>query len=98
RAQREGDTWQLNGAKAVAQHGEHAALFLVSARTVGDDDSEEGISLFLVPRDAAGVSVRGYPKIDGGRAAEVTFDNVKLGEESLLGAEGAGFPTLEYAI
>ncbi|CAH2893266.1 MAG: Acyl-CoA dehydrogenase family protein [uncultured Paraburkholderia sp.] len=98
RAQREGGTWQLNGAKAVVQHGEHAALFLVSARTVGDDDSEEAISLFLVPRDAAGVGVRGYPKIDGGRAAEVTFDNVKLGEESLLDAEGAGFPTLEYAI
>ncbi|MDP9644679.1 acyl-CoA dehydrogenase family protein [Paraburkholderia caledonica] len=97
RAQREGDAWQLNGAKAVVQHGEHAALFLVSARTTGADDSEEGITLFLVPRDAAGVSVRGYPKIDGGRAAEVTFDNVKLGEESLLGAEGAGFPTLEYA-
>jgi alkylation response protein AidB-like acyl-CoA dehydrogenase len=98
RAQREGNAWQLNGAKAVVQHGEHAALFLVSARTIGDDDSEEGITLFLVPRDAAGVSVRGYPKIDGGRAAEVTFDNVKLGEESLLGAEGAGLPTLEYAI
>jgi len=98
RAQREGNAWQLNGAKAVVQHGEHAALFLVSARTIGDDDSEEGITLFLVPRDAAGVSVRGYPKIDGGRAAEVTFDNVKLGEESLLGAEDAGLPTLEYAI
>ncbi|OWJ60619.1 acyl-CoA dehydrogenase family protein [Paraburkholderia caledonica] len=98
RAQREGNAWQLNGAKAVVQHGEHAALFLVSARTVGDEDSEEGISLFLVPRDAAGVSVRGYPKIDGGRAAEVTFDNVALSEESLLGAEGTGFPTLEYAI
>ncbi|MFM0328279.1 acyl-CoA dehydrogenase family protein [Paraburkholderia strydomiana] len=97
-AQREGNAWQLNGAKAVVQHGEHAALFLVSARTVGDDDSEEGIALFLVPRDAAGVRVRGYPKIDGGRAAEVTFDNVALSEESLLGAEGTGFPTLEYAI
>jgi len=98
RAQREGDAWQLNGAKAVVQHGEHAALFFVSARTVGGEDSEQGITLFLVPRDAAGVSVRGYPKIDGGRAAEVTFDNVTLSEESLLGAEGAGFPTLEYAI
>ncbi|WOD19434.1 acyl-CoA dehydrogenase family protein [Paraburkholderia kirstenboschensis] len=98
RAQRKGNAWQLNGAKAVVQNGEHAALFLVSARTDGDDDSEDGITLFLVPRDAAGVSVRGYPKIDGGRAAEVTFDNVTLGEESLLGAEGAAFTTLEYAI
>ncbi len=98
RAQRKGNAWQLNGAKAVVQNGENAALFLVSARTDGADDSEDGITLFLVPRDAAGVSVRGYPKIDGGRAAEVTFDNVTLGEESLLGAEGAAFTTLEYAI
>lgn len=98
RAQRDGDTWQLNGAKAVVQHGERAALFLVSARTGGTDDSEEGVTLFLVPRDAAGVSVRGYPKIDGGRAAEVTFDKVVLGGDALLGTEGVGFATLEYAI
>jgi hypothetical protein len=98
RAQRSGDTWRLNGSKAVVQHGEHASLFLVSARTSGDDDSEAGVTLFLVPRDAAGVSVRGYPRIDGGRAAEVTFDNVALNDDALLGTADAGFATLEYAI
>lgn len=102
RAERNGDgdgsAWQLNGAKAVVQHGEQAALFLVSARIEGADDSEAGVTLFLVPRDAPGVSVRGYPKIDGGRAAEVSFENVILGDEALLGAAGNGFATLEYAI
>jgi len=98
RAQRSDDAWQLNGAKAVVQHGEHASLFLVSARTSGDDDDEAGVSLFLVPRDAAGLSVRGYPRIDGGRAAEVTFDNVTLNDDALLGTAGAGFATLEYAV
>ncbi|MFM0059611.1 acyl-CoA dehydrogenase [Paraburkholderia phytofirmans] len=98
RAERSGSTWQLNGAKAVVQHGEHAALFLVSARTSGEDDSDAGITLFLVPRDAPGVSVRGYRKIDGGRAAEVTFDNVTLSDGALLGTPDAGFATLEYAI
>lgn len=97
RAQRSGDAWQLNGAKAVVQHGEHASLFLVSARTSGDDDAQEGVTLFLVPRDATGVSVRGYRKIDGGRAAEVTFDNVTLNDDALLGPAGEGFATLEYA-
>src|SRR5471032_459909 len=72
RAQRNGDSWQLSGAKAVVQHGEHASVFLVSARTGGDDDAQEGVTLFLVPRDTAGVHVRGYRTIDGGRAAEVT--------------------------
>jgi alkylation response protein AidB-like acyl-CoA dehydrogenase len=98
RARRNGDTWQLNGAKAVVQHGEHASVFLVSARTSGDDDAQQGVTLFLVPRDAAGVQVRGYRKIDGGRAAEVTFDNVKLGDDALLGATDEGFATLERAI
>jgi alkylation response protein AidB-like acyl-CoA dehydrogenase len=98
RAQRDRNEWQLNGAKAVVHHGEHAALFVVSARTDGADDSEQGVSLFLVPRDAAGVSVRGYQKIDGGRAAEVTLQSVTLGDEALLGAAGTGYATLEYAI
>lgn len=98
RAARSGSTWQLNGAKAVVQHGERASHFLVSARTHENDGDEAGITLFLVPRDAAGVSVRGYRKIDGGRAAEVTLDNVTLGDDALLGASGAGFATLEYAI
>ena len=98
RAQRSGNAWQLNGAKAVVQLGEHASLLLVSARTSGADDAEQGITLFLVPRDAAGVSVRGYRKIDGGRAAEVTFDHVTLGDDAVLGAVGQGFATLEYAI
>jgi alkylation response protein AidB-like acyl-CoA dehydrogenase len=98
RARRSGDKWQLNGAKAVVQHGEQASHFLVSARTAGADDAQEGLTLFLVPRDAPGVGVRGYPKIDGARAAELTFDNVTLGDDALLGTAGAGFTTLEYAI
>jgi alkylation response protein AidB-like acyl-CoA dehydrogenase len=98
RAQRSGDAWRLNGAKAVVQHGEQASLFLVSARTSGDEADEAGVTLFLVPRDAAGVSVRGYRKIDGGRAAEVTLENVTLNADALLGAADAGFATLEYAV
>jgi hypothetical protein len=98
RARRSGNAWTLNGAKAVVQQGEHAHVFLASARTNGDDDGEAGITLFLVPRDTAGVSVRGYRKIDGGRAAEVTFDNVTLSDDAVLGSVDQGFPTLEYAV
>ncbi|SAL40533.1 acyl-CoA dehydrogenase family protein [Caballeronia telluris] len=90
--------WTLNGAKGVVQQGEAADVFLVSARTRGQDDAEDGISLFLVPRDAAGVSVRGYPTIEGGRAAEVVFNDVHLSGDALLGAPDAGFATLERGI
>jgi hypothetical protein len=70
RAQRSGNGWQLTGAKAVVQHGEQASLLLVSARTSGADDAEEGITLFLVPRDAAGddavlgVAAEGFPTLE----------------------------------
>lgn len=98
RAVREAHGWRLNGAKAVVQQGEHAHVLLVSARTAGAEDAEDGISLFLVPRDAAGVNVRGYGRIDGGRAAEVSLDNVRLDQAALLGGEGEGYATLEYGI
>ena len=97
-AVRSADGWTLSGSKAVVLQGEQAQLLLVSARTSGAVDSEEGISLFLVPAHAAGVACRGYGRIDGGRAAEFTFDKVQLGSDALLGAEGQGFATLELAV
>ena len=97
RAEKSGDGWVLQGAKGVVQHAEHADVLLVSARTSGDAFDEAGISLFLVPRDAAGVSLRGYGKIDGGRAAEVALDNVKMHADALVGAQGSGSATLEHA-
>ncbi|MDD0817100.1 acyl-CoA dehydrogenase family protein [Curvibacter sp. HBC28] len=98
RATRTATGWQLDGAKAVVLQAEAAQLLLVSARVAGDIEAEEGISLFLVPTDAAGVQRRGYGRIDGGRAAEVTLQAVQVGAEALLGAEGQGLATLELAI
>ena len=98
RAVRRANGWVLAGAKAVVQQAEEAGVLLVSARTSGADGAEDGISLFLVPRDAAGLTVRGYRKIDGGRAAEVVLDDVNVGDGTLLGPQDAGFATLEHSI
>ncbi|VTU17874.1 Acyl-CoA dehydrogenase [Variovorax sp. PBL-H6] len=98
RAERSGDGWLLNGAKAVVPHGEQADVFVVSARTSGANDDQAGISLFLVPAKAQGLHVRGCPAIDGGRVAELAFDGLKLESGALLGSEGQGYPTLERAI
>ncbi len=97
RAERSGDGWVLNGAKAVVTAGEHADLFLVSARSAGADDDAAGISLFLVSAGTPGLSARGYDLIDGGRAAELTLTQVALGPDSLLGEAGAGYALLEHA-
>jgi len=95
RAHRNADGWRLDGAKAVVQQGENADIFLVSARTAGNPTDTTGISLFLVPADAPGVTVRGYANIDGGRSAELTLQDVALEQAALVGAEGEAFPTLE---
>src|SRR5579863_2302291 len=55
RAVRRANGWALASAKAVVQQAEEAGVLLVSARTSGADGAEDGISLFLVPRDAAGL-------------------------------------------
>ncbi|MBV8628306.1 MAG: acyl-CoA dehydrogenase family protein [Paraburkholderia sp.] len=100
RAARSVNGWILTGAKAVVQQGGQADMFLVSARTSGAEDDEDGISLFLVARETPGVSVRGYRKIDGGRAAEVVFENVAVDAGALLGhaSNGNAFAALEHAI
>ena len=98
RGERSANGWVLSGAKAVVSQGEQSNLFVVSARTAGAPDDESGISLFLVPATTPGLVVRGYPAIDGGRAAELTFQDMALGADALLGVEGQGYATLERAI
>ena len=97
-AERRGDGWIVNGAKSVVVQGEAAGVFVISARTHGAVDEEAGISLFLVPRGAAGLTVTGSATIDGGRVAELVFDGLNLGADALLGEAGQGYATLERAL
>jgi len=93
-----GERWCIEGKKAVVLAGGAADGYVVSARTAGADDDASSLSLFLVPRDTPGVSVRDYPLIDGGRGAELTLARVRLGADALLGCEHEGFPVLEGAL
>ncbi|MAY87832.1 MAG: pimeloyl-CoA dehydrogenase small subunit [Pseudooceanicola sp.] len=93
-AKAEGDDIVLDGRKAVVVNAEAAGQLIVSARESGDVDSRDGISLFLVPTDAAGLTMRGYPMLAGGRAAEVTLDGVKVPASARLGVAGAGYDAL----
>ncbi|CAE6786701.1 Acyl-CoA dehydrogenase [Paraburkholderia domus] len=98
RAVRNDQGWVLRGAKGVVLQAEQADVLLVSARTSGEEHDEAGISLFLVPRNASGVKLRGYRRIDGGRAAEVLLDDVALDADALVGEEGNGYATLTLAV
>jgi pimeloyl-CoA dehydrogenase small subunit len=85
----------LEGAKSVVINGDSAHHLVVSARTSGNRRDRDGINLFLVPVDAAGVKVHGYPTQDGGRAAEIAFSGVIVPAEDMIGEEGAGLPILD---
>lgn len=92
------DGYCLNGHKCVVLNGPAADFFVVSARTSGAQRDCAGISLFVVPADAEGLSRRNYPTVDAFRAAEVTFQDVALGADALLGTAGDGYPVIEQVI
>jgi alkylation response protein AidB-like acyl-CoA dehydrogenase len=94
----EGDSYVLSGEKTVVLGGDAADHLIVSARTAGKTTDRDGISLFLVERGAAGGAIRGYPTVDGTRAAEVALTGVRVPKTSLLGGEGQGLALIEYAV
>jgi pimeloyl-CoA dehydrogenase small subunit len=94
-AKKAGAGYTLNGHKAVVVGGPWADTLIVSARTGGGQRDEKGVSVFLVDKKTKGVSTRDYPTVDGLRASEVTFENVALGADALIGQEGAGLPLIE---
>ncbi len=98
RAQRDGESYVLNGMKGVVLGAPSADRFVVVARTDGDSRDPEGITLFLVDKGASGLRVRGYPTADGGRAGELFLENVRVGPEAVLGPVGGGLPVLETVI
>lgn len=88
----------LSGRKIVVYGAPEAHQLFVSARTAGESMDRGGISLFLVPIDAAGVAMRRYTCIDGMTAAEITFDQVELGSERLVGGRDAALPVIERVV
>lgn len=97
-AKASGDGVVIEGRKSVVINAEAADHLIVSARESGDMYDRDGISLFLVPKDTKGVSLRGYPMISGGRAAEVVLDNVELPASARLGAAGGAYGALHDVV
>ncbi|WP_151635026.1 acyl-CoA dehydrogenase family protein [Noviherbaspirillum aerium] len=96
-AKADGDGYVINGTKTVVIHGGQAGMLIVSARSGGAQRDTDGISLFVVPADASGVTRRDYRTIDGLRAADIRFDNVRVPASALLGSAGAGWDILDAA-
>ncbi len=76
KAAKAGSGYTLNGCKSFVADGHTASLFIVSARTSGNTGDANGITLFLVKGDAAGLSRHELVTVDSRGAADITFTNV----------------------
>ena len=97
-AKKDGAGWVINGHKAVVVGAPWASHLIVTARTGGGQREESGVSVFIVEKNAKGVTTRDYPTVDGQRASEVYFENVSVGADALIGAEGAALPLVNKVI
>ena len=93
-----GDGFVLNGEKVVVFNGEQADHLVVLARTSGEQSDRTGLSLFIVEASAAGIDKMNYPMMDGQRVANVTFKDVALPADALLGEEGQALALVEALV
>jgi len=87
----------LNFGDAASQDVRGAVQFL-KTRSSGKVGDRDGISLFLVPRDAKGLTAAAYPTQSGARAADLQLENVTLGADALIGAPSKGWALIERAV
>lgn len=87
---KEGDRWVINGKKRYTTCGAGADLHVVYARV--DDPDRYRLSCLIIEPDTPGMHVRPLPTVGlhGSGLSEVTYDNVSIPEENILGRPGAG--------
>ena len=90
-ARQEGDKYIINGQKSMVLNAESSDHIVVVTRTNGGQVDEEGITLFLVDSDSKGLERNNFPTVDGLRASEITFDNVEVNSERMIGDLNKGF-------
>jgi alkylation response protein AidB-like acyl-CoA dehydrogenase len=95
----EGEGWHLQGHKAVVPFGAQADWLLVSARSAPFNAAQpaQGLSLFVLPASTPGLQRRGYPTIDGQRAADLALD-VRLPASALLGEADQAWALIDAAL
>lgn len=93
-AVKSGEGYILNGCKTFVLDGHIANKLVVVARTAGAIDDRAGLSVFLVDAAAEGVSINRSWMVDSRNSAMLSLNNVKVGADALLGAEGGAYTSL----
>ncbi|MCY3568081.1 MAG: acyl-CoA dehydrogenase family protein, partial [Chloroflexi bacterium] len=92
----DGDGYVLNGTKLFIPDAHVSDTIVVVARAAGSE-GDEGVSMFLVPGNAEGLSTTVLQTIAADKQCEVTLNNVRVGADALLGPEGGAWPIIEIA-
>ncbi len=97
-AARSGNGWRLTGRKSVVLDAPSADWFLVSARSSGNVTDATGISLFLVRREAPGLTLFAFPTQSGGRAADLQLQDVTVDGDAVIGRPDQALDIIERAV
>jgi alkylation response protein AidB-like acyl-CoA dehydrogenase len=98
KAERAGNGFRLTGRKDFVVHGATADALIVAARTSGADSDADGITLFAVPRDAAGIGHNAVRLVDSAMASHVTFEGVEVDGGAVIGDVDGGRALLEKVL
>lgn len=90
KAEKSGNGFKLSGKKDFVVQGASSDMIIVAARTSGSNSDEDGITLFAVPKDAAGMSHDAVRLVDSSMATHTTFDNVELDGDAVIGEVDGG--------
>jgi alkylation response protein AidB-like acyl-CoA dehydrogenase len=97
-AKKDGDIYLLNGTKSVVLNAQSADKILVSTRTSGNQCDSDGITLFLVNATAEGITRQDYPTVDGLRASEIEFKDVKIPADNIVGQLNKGAAIIDKVV
>jgi alkylation response protein AidB-like acyl-CoA dehydrogenase len=92
RADRQDDNWVINGAKTWSTSAFAADYGLLLARTNWEVPKHEGLTMFLVPLDSPGITMRRIKQVNGSiEFCEEFFDNLELGDDAVVGEVNEGW-------
>ena len=97
-AEKSGNGFKLNGAKAMVVDGHVADALIIAARTSGEEGDETGISLFIVDPKTKGITTERTIMVDAHNAARIDLDNVEISGDALLGELDGGMDVLTQVL
>ncbi len=93
-ARRDDGEWVLSGTKMWCSFAHKASHVLIVCRSERSEDKHAGLSMVLVPRDAAGMTITPIDTLGGRDTNEIHLEEVRVPDDALLGTEGAGWTQL----